>query len=150
MRTGSGRLIAAGLLTIISLRPAVVHAGVEPLKRAVENVTQGPLDGLLAPVVGTLTGFRNVSAEGHSVAGTIALGSIASLGLSIFDGSAAFFRTLAGLVELPVGVGALAASPFTNWEPAPFFDVEKSPALVQHPSPWFNVKFGVYHLGVTE
>ncbi len=150
MRTGIARLVAAGLLTIVALRPAVVHAGFGPLKRAIENTTQGPLDGLLAPVVGTQTGFRNVAAEGHSLAGTIVLGSIAGFGLAMFDGSAAFFRTLAGLVELPIGIGALAATPFTDWQPAPFFDVEKQTALVNHPTSWFNVKFGVYHLGVTE
>jgi len=150
MSTGTGRLVAAGLMTIISLRPAVAHAGFEPLKRALENTTQGPLDVLLSPVVGIQTGFRNVAAEGHSTAGTIALGSIAAFGLTMFDGAASFFRTLSGIVELPLGVGLLAATPFTDWQPPAFFDVEKPSALVNYPTPWFNVKFGVYHVGVTE
>ena len=138
------------LFVVISLQGREARAGVGPLKHALENATQGPLDGVLTPVVAGLTTYRNVSEEGTSAAGAVGAGFIVYTGLLLFDGSASYFRTLAGLLEIPLGVGALAATPFTDWQPEVFFDDDRPTALVDHPTSWFHVKFGIYHVGVRD
>ena len=138
------------LFVVISLQPREARAGVGPLRHALENATQGPLDVVLTPVVAGLTTYRNVSEDSTSVGGAVGTGFMVYIGLLMYDGSASFFRTLAGLLEIPLGVGALAATPFTDWQPDLFFDQDKPPAMVDHPTSWFHVKFGIYHVGVTE
>ena len=147
MRARVGWLVAAGLIAVASLRAADAHASAESLKRSFENMTQGPLDLVFTPVVAGQTAYENLEAEGHTTGGIVRFAPVTYGGLLIMDWAAGFFRTLSGFAELPVGLGALAASPFTDWEPPPFFDVSKPSALVDHPTSWYHVKFGVHHVG---
>lgn len=143
------RLVAAGVVAV-SLETGAVHAGVEPLKRSLENATQGPLDVVLSPIVAGLTTYRNLSQEDVGVVQGIGLGTMTYVGLTIVDVNASFFRMLSGLLELPLAAGLAAASPFTDWQPPVLFDVEKPSALVDHPTRAFHVKFGVFHVGEKE
>lgn len=150
MRARVGWLVAAGVIAVVALRAADAGASVESIKRSFENMTQGPLDLVLTPVVAGQTAYQNLEAEGATTGQMIRLGPIAFGGLLIMDWAGGFFRTLSGFAELPVGLGALAASPFTDWEPPPFFDADKPPALVDHPTPVYHIKFGVAHVGGRE
>lgn len=143
-------VVAAGLIAVAALAPGAAHASVASMKRSIENVTQGPLDVVLTPVVAAVTARDNVEAEIHSTGGKVMGGALTYFGLVLMDLHAGFFRTFAGAVELPFALGALAASPLTDWEPPPFFDVEKKTALVDRPSSVYNVKFGVQHVGTRE
>jgi hypothetical protein len=145
----AGRLgVALLLLATVCLVARESHAGAEMLKHGIENATQGPLDGLLTPVVAGITTYRNVSEESpSSTAAAVGTGFIVYTGYLMFEGSSSWFRTWAGLMEIPVGLAVLAASPFTDWQPDRFFDDDKPSALVDHPMSWFHVKFGIYHVG---
>jgi hypothetical protein len=143
-------LVAAGVIGVLSLRAADAGASVESLKRSFENMTQGPLDLLLTPVVAGQTAYQNLKGEGATTGEMIRIGPVAYGGLLIMDWAAGFFRTLSGFAELPFGLGALAASPFTDWQPPAFFDADKPPALVDHPTSVYHIKFGVAHVGGRE
>lgn len=132
----------------IGVGPA--RAGVAPLKRSIENVTQGPLDAVLAPFTVGQTTYRNLSADNGSTGGKVFLAPVTYFALLIANSVASCFRTWTGALEFPVALGALAAMPFTDKDPPPFFDVKSSDALVEHPSEAFDVKFGVYHIGRSE
>jgi hypothetical protein len=150
MMARASRLVAAALVTVVSLHVAPVRAGVEPLKRSVENITQGPLDFALTPFVAGQTAYRNIRADQPTAGGRIVLGFFTYVGLLMVDAAAAGFRTWTGFLEFPVGLGALAATPFTDKDLPAFFDVKQSRALVDHPTKVFDVKFGVYHAGGSE
>src|SRR5262245_8766161 len=140
-------VFSAVLVVVVAICVGPARATVQPLKRSVENFTQGPLDAVLAPFTVGQTTYRNMEAEGGSTAGKVSLGTITYLGLLIMNTTASCFRTWTGLLEFPVGLGALAASAFTDKDPPPFYAVKSMPALVDHPSEVFDVKFGVYHVG---
>ena len=140
-------LVAAGVIAVASLHAAPVRGGAMPLKRSVENMLQGPLDVALTPVVAATTTYRNLGAEEHTAVGKVGLGLLTYTGFLFYDSLAACFRTWAGALEFPVAIGALAATPFTEWSPPEIFSLEGTPALVDYPTKAFDVKFGVYHVG---
>ena len=142
--------MVSSAIIIASIGVGSAQATVAPLKRSVENFTQGPLDAVLSPFTTGQTTYRSIEAEGGSTAGKISLGTITYLGLLVMNTTASLFRTWTGLMEFPVGLGALAATPFTDKDPPPFFDMKATPALVDHPSDVFDVKFGAYHIGGNE
>ena len=142
-------LVVAGLV-LVSLCAGPVRAGVMPLKGSIQNLLQGPLDIALTPVVAARTTYQNLGAEEHTMVGNVGLGFLTYTGFLVFDSMAAAFRTWAGALEFPLALGALAATPFTDWEPPVTFSVQDKPALVDYPTKVFDVKFGVSHLGRRE
>src|SRR5262245_45729671 len=143
----TSRLVAAGCFALVALVAGPAGATVTPLKRSVENVLQAPLDAVLTPVVAAKTAYTNIGNEDHTAFGDVTLGFVTWTGLVVFDWFASGFRFMSGAFEFPIGLSALAATPFTDKDPPPLMDLSQTPALVDHPTEYFDVKFGVYHVG---
>src|SRR5262249_39230325 len=141
------RRVVFSAILVVSICVGPARATVQPLKRSVENFTQGPLDAVLAPFTTGQTTYRNMEADGGSTSGKVTLGAITYMGLAIRTRGAPFCGTGAGPMGSGGGGGPPAASASTDRAPPPFYDVKSTPALVDHPSDVFDVKFGVYHVG---
>ncbi len=141
--------IALAVLAALGLlQPARALAGGETLKRSVGNLTQGPLDIVLAPASAGVQIWRNLhnieDTTGVRVAYTVP-GFAWITGLNAFSG---VLRVVAGTFELLPGIGLL----FTDREMTPLFaPAEKAGALVQYDTKVYPVKFGVeYGAGEAE
>ncbi len=51
--------------------------------------------------------------------------------------------------EMPVGLTLLVSKSFTDWQPAPFFEVHGKPAMVSFPSAVIPIEFGVNYLAAS-
>jgi hypothetical protein len=133
------------LASTLQAGPALANRA-DTLRRAGENIVQGPLDLLLTPAVAGHTLGRNIRVAQYNIPGAVVAGIVGYPWLFWTTGFAAGFRLWSGLLEFPVGLGLLVSKSFTDWEPAPFFDVARDPAMVDYPNDVFNWKFGTYYI----
>lgn len=130
------------------LQPAQAQARGETLKRAFGNITQGPLDVVLAPATAGVQLWHNLRTVQDTTGVRVAYavpGFFWATGVNAFSG---VLRVVAGTFELLPGIGLV----FTDREMTPLFDpVEKADALVAHDTPVYPIKFGVeYAAGEAE
>jgi len=141
--------IGLAVLAVLGLlQPARAHARGETLKRAVGNITQGPLDVVLAPATAGVQLYHNLTTIEDTTAVRVAYagpGFVWVTGLNAFAG---VLRMVAGTFELLPGIGLL----FTDREMTPLYaPAEKAGALVQYDTPVYPIKFGVeYGAGESE
>jgi hypothetical protein len=132
-------LAAAGSAHI----PSAV-ASVEPLRRSAENIVQAPLDLAATPVILVYNTVKNFYASkkytvAQKIYGTppaLLFASVINVTTSV---GGAFARASAGIIELPIGIGALVA----DKNPAPLYGTTGMKALVDYPNDVFTVKFGL-------
>ena len=144
---------AVGILLVALAAPRVAHAGGErtdTLRRAVANVLLGPLDVALSPAVTVQALYANAKAANYSAPATVALELLGGAGW-FFPVTAAtgVFRVWSGFAEMPVGLTLLVSKSFTDWQPAPFFEVRGKPAMVSCPSAVIPIEFGVNYLAAS-
>jgi len=129
----------------------MAHAGgarTDTLRRAVSNVLLGPLDVALSPAVTVQALYANAKAANYSPPATVALELLGGAGWFFpLTAATGVFRMWSGFAEMPVGLALLVSKSFTDWEPAPFFEVREEPALVSCPNPVIPLKFGVNYFG---
>jgi len=148
-----GRWYLVGLLVVAVAargpRPAYAEGErTATLRRAVSNVLLGPLDVALSPVVTVQALGVNARAAGYPWPATAALELLGGGGWFLpLTAVTGVFRMWSGFAEMPVGVAVLVSKSFTDWEPAPFFEVREEPALVSCPNPVIPLKFGVNYFG---
>jgi len=120
------------------------------LRRAVANVLLGPLDVALSPAVTAQALYTNAEAAHYSMPATVALELVGGAGW-FFPVTAAtgVFRMWCGFAEIPVGLTLLVSKSFTDWQPAPFFEVHGKPAMVSFPSAVIPLEFGVNYLAAS-
>jgi len=141
-------LVLTVVVAPLHARPALADR-TSTLRRASENIVQGPLDMVLSPVVAGDTLVRNIDAADYNIGATSIVAFVGYPALLFVTAWAAGFRMWSGLLEFPVGLGLLVSKSFSDWEPAPFFETEREPALVDAPNDIFGFKFGVYYVANT-
>jgi hypothetical protein len=128
----------------------MAHAGgarTDTLRRAVANVLLGPFDVALSPAVTGQALYANAKAANYSLPATVALELLGGAGWFFpITAATGVFRVLSGFAEIPVGLTLLVSKSFTDWEPAPFFEVHGKPAMVSYPSAVIPIAFGVNYL----
>ena len=141
------------LVAVAAMEPRVAYAAgdrTDTLRRAVANVLLGPLDVALSPAVTVRALYENSRAANYPPAATAALELLGGAGW-FFPLSAAtgVFRIWSGFAEIPVGLTLLVSKSFTDWEPAPFFEVSEKAAMVSYPNAAIPIVFGVNYLAST-
>ena len=137
-------VITAVALVTVALPASSARASGQALRRATENVLWAPLDLAATPVLlGYNMGRNFYGSKKYSVTqkilGTppaLLFGSVFTVTTSV---GGAFARASAGLIELPIGLGALALGK----DPDPFYNTSDMNALVDFPNDIFTVKFGI-------
>lgn len=135
------RALAVGAASAL-LALAAVPAAATPstLKRSVENLTQWPLDIAMSPYVAGQTIYQNMQSEGDTTAVRIvypvpgyAWNLMVQIGASVLRGVTGAIEFLPGLILLPLDA-----------ELDPLFDpVVDNPAVVDVPTPVYDLRFGV-------
>jgi hypothetical protein len=138
------RLIAALAILAAAAAPAAAAASAKALRRSAENIVWSPFDLASTPVLLGYTMVRNFYAsKKYSVPQKIYLSPPALLYGSVFvvttSVGGAFARGTAGLLEMPIGIGALVL----DKDPAPFYDTGGMKALVNYPNDIFTVRFAI-------
>jgi hypothetical protein len=147
MRVRGKWFVAVTLLGVLAgSTPVLADDHVETLRRAVANALQGPIDTALSPAIAVHTVVANAQAGNYEPPAAAALALFGVPWLILMDGILGIVRTWSGGLEMPLGLAVLAASPFTDWRPAPIFPIESTPALVEAPNAVLPIKFGVYYI----
>jgi hypothetical protein len=141
-------IVLAVLAVLGLLQPTRALAGGETLKRAVGNLTQGPLDIALAPAAAGVQIWHNLHNIEDTTAVRVAYTAPGFLWITGLNAFAGVIRVVAGGFELLPGMGLL----FTDREMTPLYaPAEKADALVQYDTRIYPVKFGVeYGAGEAE
>jgi len=122
----------------------------DTLRRAVANVLLAPLDVALSPVVTVQALYDNAKAANYSPPATVALELLGGGGWFFpLTAATGVFRMWSGFAEMPVGLTLLVSKSFTDWQPAPFFEVHGKPAMVSFPSVVIPIEFGVNYLAAS-
>ncbi len=136
------RVMATALLAAICLStPMSAQASTETLRRSVSNLTQGPLDLLLSPMVGILGVVTRMREQDDPVGVRVAFavpGVVWNTGVNV---GASVIRFVTGGVELIPGVFLL---PFDTDLDALYSPVDNGGALFEMETPCcIDVKFGI-------
>jgi hypothetical protein len=136
--------LALVILAVVAAEPAPAQASAQALRRSAENIIWSPFDLASTPVLLGYTMVRNFYAsKKYSLPQKLYLSPPALLYGSVFvvttSVGGAFARGAAGLIEMPVGIGALVL----NKDPAPFYDTGGMKALVNYPNDIFTVRFAI-------
>ena len=131
---------AACAVALVALAAAPAAATPATLKRSVENMTQWPLDIVTAPWVAGETIYQNMQSESDTTAVKIvypvpgyAWNLMVQVGASVLRGVTGVIEFVPGLILLPLDA-----------EFDPLFDpVVDNPALVDVPTPVYDLRFGV-------
>jgi len=122
----------------------------DTLRRAVANVLLAPLDVALSPVVTVQALYGNAKAANYSPPATVALELLGGGGWFFpLTAATGVFRLWSGFAEMPLGLALLVSKSFTDWQPAPFFEVHGKPAMVSFPSGVIPIEFGVNYLAAS-
>ncbi len=146
MRSNRGlRLLAAFVgLAASLLLAATAFATTSTLKRSVENMTQFPIDILMAPVVAGKSVYDNMNSVEDSLGVRIAYPIPGFMFNTLVQIGGGIIRGITGLIELGPGVVLL----FSDAEMDPLFDpVEDSSALYENGGDPIRVKIGVNYTG---
>jgi len=133
------------ILSMFSFTPTPASAGGQTLKRSMGNLTQFPLDIVLAPITAGRRLAINMKEHKDPMAVRIAFfipGYIFLTGTNAFG---SVLRGFAGLAELPPGLVLIFRK---DAEMYPLFPItEKGGALVDHDTRAFRFKFGIDYAG---
>ena len=134
------RFALAPLLALALLGPAPAGATAKTLKRAIENLTQAPLELALAPLTAGVSVVQGLRKTDDSRAVRIAYPLPGYLWNVMVYSGAALLRGVSGALELAPGVVYLGSAKDLD----PLFDpVEESASLVDVESDFYRVKLGV-------
>lgn len=141
---GKFRSAGAGLLVcaLLQLPAAPASATPETLRRALGNILCGPLDVLMAPIVGpkmTIDNIRFIDDTPGVRAFWALPGVVWNTGITIGLG---VIREMTGLIEL--GPGLLLFFSESDLDPL-LAPVEDSDALVDYETPVLHLRFGMFY-----
>lgn len=146
LQRSMSRVVALCTLCLFLAIPQIAAASPETLVRSVSNMTQGPIDSLLAPItaaIGIAQKLRDVDDHWTVRALFIAPGYVWYTGV-VFGGGV--IRVLTGGLELVPGVFLL---PFEADLNQLYVPVERAPAMVELDTPCcYNLKFGLDYTSV--
>lgn len=139
--TPARRLLAiAAAAALFAIAAAPAAATTATLKRSVENLTQWPLDLATSPYVAGKAIYDRMQTESDTTAVKIAYpvpgyawNLMVQAGASVLRGVTGAIEFVPGLILLPLDA-----------ELRPLYDpAESSPALVDMPTPVYDLRFGV-------
>lgn len=144
------RRILLGLLTLVCVLglPWARQAGAQAasVKRSFENITQAPLDLLVAPVTAYQTLDINTEDAVQSKGARVTTRIVGYPFVLWLYGILAGFREAAGIAELPVGLVLWPINAFHKVELTPFFDPSEAHAMLERPGPAYSVTIGGRYL----
>lgn len=139
------RMAIAAFVCSLALAPSLSQAGGQTLKRSVGNLTQFPLDMLLAPIQAGNRLNKNLKTEQDPMALKVVMivpGWIFLTGNNVFG---ATMRAFAGVVELPPGLFLLFRK---DAEMYPVFPItERGGALFNKDTKAFHFMMGIDYAG---
>lgn len=115
-------------------------AGPEGVRRSVENIVLCPAEIVVFPVVAGQTVRHNMQVAEYTTPQKIAFAPFGFAWLSLVQVSFGFARGVAGIVGLLPALIFVAS----ERDPVARLNVSDYRALVDHPTRYFDFKFGVY------
>ena len=139
------RIAIVALAAVVTLSPSLSQAGGQTLKRSVGNITQFPLDILLAPVQAGNRINKNMKETKDPTALKVVMlvpGWVFLTGTNAFG---ATMRAFAGVFELPPGLFLLFRE---DAEMYPVFPItERGGALINKDTKAFHFMIGIDYAG---
>ncbi len=141
----SSRIAIVALAAVLTLAPSLSQAGGQTLKRSLGNITQFPLDIVLAPVQAGNRLAKNMKTEKDPLALKIVMTVPGWIFLTGNNAFGATMRAFAGVVELPPGLFLLFRK---DAEMYPVFPItERGGALVNKDTRAFHFMIGIDYAG---
>lgn len=139
------RIAVVAFVGVLALAPSLSQAGGQTLKRSVGNITQFPLDILLAPVQAGNRLVKNMKTTEDPMALKVIMTVPGWVFLTGTNAFGATMRAFAGLVELPPGLFLVFRK---DAEMYPVFPItERGGALVNKDTKAFHFMMGIDYAG---
>lgn len=139
-QAGRWLVALAGAVALLALGASPASATTATLQRAVQNLTQFPLDIVASPITAVKSEVDNMRNIGDTTAVRVGYAVPGYVWNLMVDAGAGMIRGISGVLELGPGVVML----FSKKEMEPLFQpAEDNNALVEFDNPIYRVKFGI-------